>query len=84
MIIDLKDLETEDDCLSPVLHSSLDDLVFNQLDACCSGAYQGSAISKDSIAAHLLHKLLETRTILPRAHRPQDPLCSSFATKVFQ
>ena len=41
--------------------------IFNQLDACCSRAYQGSTISKDSIAAHLLHKLLETRTILPRA-----------------
>ena len=28
MIMDLKTPKTEDDCLSPVLHSSLDDLVF--------------------------------------------------------
>ena len=27
MIIDQKDLQTEDDCLSPVLHSCIDDLI---------------------------------------------------------
>ena len=55
--------------------------IFNQLDACCSRAYQGSTISKDSIAAHLLHKLLETWTILPRATSPPGSLVFIFCNK---
>ena len=41
MIIDLRDLSTEDDCLSPVLHSSLDDLV-------CRFCPPGKCIKKKS------------------------------------